>query len=144
MNRQPSANLFRLRRRLTDEQVAAIARSIANAIRAQATGPLDDPKTWTDAAYRLGCKVRTYRHDPAVGPGYYDANAPGGPTLYYESTLNAPAACRRVIHELAHHVQATWPGTRFRKAAPERYDDDRQTVQHRVAQRVEEIMVGDL
>ena len=123
---------------MTDADVDAVARSVARAIRGRSAGDPAALATWTDAAYRWGASVRQFRPAAGAGGGYYDA---GSATIYYAHDADETVCCRRVVHELAHHVLTVWPGSQFPRAALESYDDSRQSVQHRIARAVEALVV---
>lgn len=141
MNRRRSPrDSFKIKGRLTDEQLKPTARRVASIIENALPDHLErtDPQAWADAAIALGCRVRRYKKQAGVGAGYYDASIPMLIYQYEESDLLG--SCRRLIHELAHHVLAQWPRSVL-AAGLERYDDSRQSVQHRAARMVEELLL---
>jgi len=106
-------------------------------IRGAAKGPKDDVSTWIKAARELGATV--IRGTTKEGdPGLYN---PKTAQIIYDPRSDEATLCRRIVHELAHHVQATYRIGGIRRGV-ERYDDDRETLQHRIARRVEEILLG--
>jgi hypothetical protein len=124
---------------MTDGQAQEVAGAVARAIRGRSAGDPARLATWTDAAYRWGASVQKFVPSPGAGGGYYDA---GTATIYYAHDPHDEATnCRRVVHELAHHVLTVWPGSQFPRAALESYDDTRQSVQHRIARAVEALVV---
>ena len=129
----------RTRRRVSAETVETSARSVARVLLAKAEGPVDEPPTWLVVAKALGVRVLGFYGLPGDGPGYYEAATQ---TVYYNLRAPKSERARYIVHELAHRILATWPGGGCQRVALERYDDDRQTVQHRVARRVEEIVLG--
>lgn len=129
-------------KKLSREQIDAMAANIARQIKKHADGPYNVIQTWIDAAWLLGCNAKTIkRDDPFEGEGLYNPKAPGGPTLYYrvrpgDSVLQV---CAKIIHELAHHLLIHWKGSRF-PAGWERYDGSR-TDQHEIARKVEYLVL---
>jgi hypothetical protein len=127
---------------MTDAEIYSTARHVAGQILAQVSPTADKyaPQTWIDAADRLGCRVFRLRGDSS-GEGHYDFHAPGGPSIFY---MHQPDdhpywVCCRIVHELAHHWLVSERGSNFPKAW-ERYDDNRETVQHRIARMVEDFV----
>lgn len=125
---------------ITEEQITGIARSVARSLLSELEGDPTDLDAWRALGKAQGLKLFGFYGKPHDPPGYYDGKE--GVVFY---NIKAPREARRLylIHELAHHVLATWPGSKFPREALERYDDNRQSVQHRVARRVE-TMVGEL
>ena len=134
-----SSSLAR-RARLPKVSVEEIAPGIARQILSQLEGPRDEVSTWVKAAEALGAVVYGFYGQPGDGPGFYDGRRG---IICYNLCASKEKRIRYLLHEIAHHALATWPGSRFPRIALERYDDDRQSVQHRVARRVEEILLGE-
>lgn len=127
---------IRLRRALGQPEIEALARRCARQIRRELTGPTDSLRTWTDTARALGARVCPLSEDNP-GPGYYDVE---DEVIYVNVYSDEATVCRRLVHELAHHVLIHFK-IRPRRRAEERYDDDRQTLEHRIARRVEELLL---
>ena len=89
----------------------------------------------TDA---LGAKVVRYK-DRCGDPGFYNWK---NSTIYYNKEASALDCIRYIIHELAHHIVAQWRWAPLRSGI-ERYDGNRQTAQHRIARRVEVLVMGE-
>jgi hypothetical protein len=142
MERPLSTDPIRTRGRFKRTDIEAEARHVAAVLRAALTGPPDSPAAWVGAAEALNCTVKTGRivSDPA-SPGHY--HAPSG-TMIYDPRKPAAVVCRLFAHELAHHYLAHRRSGERLAGTWERWDDDRRSVQHRIAQRVEEMMVGEL
>lgn len=135
--RRPPTKLKRSR--LTDNEITEIARGVMRTLLSKLEGSPDDLRSWVNLARSLGIKLFGYYGEPGDPPGYYDGSGEV-PCIFYN--LSAPKLLRMfyIIHELAHHVLVAWPGSAFPRAALERYDDDRKSVQHRVACRVEDLV----
>lgn len=119
---------------MTEAEITATARGVARVLLSKLEGEATDIDAWLALGRSLGLKLFGFYGKPSDPPGYYDGKE--GLVFY---NLKAPRhlRLRYIIHELAHHVLATWPGSKFPREALERYDDCRQSVQHRVARRVE-------
>ena len=134
---QLSDDPIRLAPPATQTEIDGRARAVAAIIRSVATGPMTDIYVCVKAARELGATVikgRTSGDDP----GLYD---PKTARIIYDPRSDETECCRRIIHELAHHVQATYRIGAIRRGV-ERYNDNRETLQHRIARRVEEILLG--
>ena len=132
-----AADAIRLRRALGQPDVEALAHRCARQIRRELTGPTDSLATWCDTARALGAQVCPLSEDEP-GPGYYDVEQE---KIFVNVYTDEATLSRRVVHELAHHVLIRFK-IRPRRRAEERYDDDRQTLEHRIARRVEELLLG--
>ncbi len=108
-------------RRVRAEEIEMVAQRVARVILSHAEGSLLLVDTWTTAARTLGAQVKAFRSRSGA-PGFYQGGQQ--PTIYY-------------------NMEATWPETTFPRASHECYDDDRQSVQHRIARRVEDVLLGD-
>lgn len=128
-----------LKGRYSKVDVEGDARKAARIIRSVLTGPVDSPRAWADAAEALGCKVIPGRSGDGA-PGHYYGHCN---TMVYDPRHPAAMVCRFFAHELTHHVLVTWPGSVYRKGW-ERWDDDRNTVQHRVATLAETMLIEGL
>ena len=131
---------IRLKKALGEPDIEAQARHVASVIRSAIPHGADwpDPTTWARVAYALGVNGVYALGDGEDLPGFYDWQ---NREIIYNPDTDDDAICRRIIHELAHDVQA------HRRVGPlryglERYDGDRSTVQQRVCCRVEELMLG--
>lgn len=121
----------------TSTEIDGRARAVVAVIRGVARGPKDEAATWIKAARELGASV--IRGTTKDGdPGLYN---PKTAQIIYDPRSDELTICRRIVHELAHHVQATYRIGAIRRGV-ERYDDNRETLQHRIARRVEEILLG--
>lgn len=138
MDRPLATDPIKLRGRFTRTDIEAEARHVAAVLHAALTGPSDSPAAWVGAAEALGCVVRQGRIEDA-GPGHY--HAPSS-TMIYDPRKPAAVVCRLFAHELAHHYLAHRRAGARLSGTWERWDDNRTTVQHRIALRVEEIMIG--
>jgi Zn-dependent peptidase ImmA (M78 family) len=123
---------------ITEETIDSMARTVARVIRRHVEGDESNVQTWINAAQGLQARVWRYNGQPNE-PGYYD-----GATMSIFYNMNAPTeeCIRYIIHELGHHVLTILPSSNYKRSALERYADDRNTVQHRVARKVEEIVLG--
>ncbi len=135
MSRKLSADPIRIKGPYPDERIEEDARKVARAINSVLEGPRDKVRTWADAAEALGCEVIQGRV-AGGGPAHYHG-ATG--TMVYNPRYPAEEVIKFFKHELAHHVLVKWPRSRF-SAGWERYDDNRKSVQHRIAERVEELL----
>ncbi|MCX6365181.1 MAG: hypothetical protein NTX57_00505 [Armatimonadetes bacterium] len=135
-------------RRMTDAEIRDTARGVMRILLAKLEGDPTNIQSWLDLARSLGIRVIGFYGPRGEALAYYDnseyekGKSLGpfpSPRLVYN--LCAPLEWRifLILHEVAHHVGAQWPGSAFPKAATERYDDIRQTAQHRVACAVEEL-----
>jgi hypothetical protein len=138
MNRPLSDDPIRLRKRKTRAEAIEDARKVARVIESHLKGSRDLVRTWADAAEALGCIVKVGR-DSRGGPGFY---IPKDSTMVYDARYSADVVVRLFAHELAHHVLAQWPGSTYRRGW-ERYDDDRNTYQHWVADYAEFMLLGE-
>jgi Zn-dependent peptidase ImmA (M78 family) len=126
-------------RRVRREEIELVAQGAARVILSHTEGSLLEVETWILAARTLGAQVKAFRSRSGA-PGFYKGGQQ--PAIYYNLEASTPDRIRCLVHELAHHVLATWPDTAFPRTSCECYDDDRQSVQHRIARRVEEILLG--
>jgi hypothetical protein len=137
-------------RRMSDAEITETARGVMRVLLARLEGPPTQLKSWIGLARAYGIRVIGFYGPPGEALAYYDnseyqkrGKSIGpfpAPRLLYN--LCAPREWRifLLIHEIAHHVGAQWPSSAFPKAATERYDDIRQSAQHRVACCVEELI----
>lgn len=136
-------------RRMTDAEVLGTARAVLRVLLSKMEGPPTELASWKNLARALGIRVFGFYGSPGEPSAYYDYSEYGrgkalgsfpAPKLFYN--LRAPLQWRifLIIHELAHHISAQWPDSSFPKAATERYDDIRQSAQHRVARAVEDLV----
>lgn len=135
-------------RRMTDAEIRDTARGVMRILLAKLEGDPTNIQSWLDLARSLGIRVIGFYGPRGEAIAYYDNSEYEkgrsfgpfpSPRLVYN--LCAPLEWRifLILHEVAHHVGAQWPGSAFPKAATERYADIRQTAQHRVACAVEEL-----
>jgi hypothetical protein len=129
---------IRLQTALGKPDIEALAREVVAHIEAEVEGDRDDPATWLRAAKRLGVKS-IYKLSAGQGPGYYVWR---DREIYYNPHADDDTVCRRIIHELAHHIQAWRKIGRIRQGL-ERYDGTRKTVQHQVAVHSELLLKGE-
>ena len=130
----------RLRKALGKPDIEAQARAVASVISSVVPLGADpsDPNTWARAAYALGVNHVFALDDDEEDTGIYDWY---NREIFYNPNADEDAICRRIVHELAHDVQAHRKVGALRYGE-ERYDGDRKSVQHRVACRVEELLLG--
>lgn len=129
------------RGRMTDAQLKTTARSIARDLlttleRLDLLEHRYDPRAWRRLARSKGYRISSYKRQAGMGPGYADIQA--GQILYEESSDEATEA-RRIVHELAHLELIDHGIGQARRL--ERFDDDVQSVQHRAARMIEEILL---
>lgn len=123
-----------------DVMAGTVARILKRHV--EENGEITDPQAWIKAAHYLGVKVYRYRDKgKAASGGYYVSDAKHGGAIFYNSCAPPYTVCRRICHELAHALLVEWTGSGLRRTRPEQYDDDRDTLQHQVARRVEEILL---
>ena len=127
-------------RRVRVEEIELVAQRVARVILSHVEGSLLLVETWTSAARTLGAQVKAFRSRSGA-PGFYQGGQQ--PVIYYNMEAPTPDRIRYIVHELAHHVLATWPDTAFPRTSCECFDDDRQTVQHRIARRVEDVLLEE-
>jgi hypothetical protein len=113
-------------------EVEGLAQTCARIIKAAHKGELWDVDAWKATARALGTKVLRLKTGD-TGPGYYCA---GSKTIFLHPKAEDWDLARRIVHELAHHVLLEY-NLRPRRRPVERFDDNRQTLEHRIAQRVE-------
>lgn len=129
------------RGRMTDAQLKTTARSIARDL-LKTLERLDllehryDPRAWRRLARSKGYRVSSYKRQTATGPGYADISAG---LILYEETADPLTEARRIVHELAHLELIDHGIGQARR--PERFDDDIQSVQHRAARMIEEMLL---
>ena len=132
---------IRLKKALGKPDIKAQSRVVAAIIRAAIPpgADLDDPDMWARLAYRLGVNRILPLAEGEELPGVYDWHSRD---IFYNPDTDDDAICRRIIHERAHDIQA-WQRIGARRYGLERYDGDRQTVQHLVACEVEVLLKGE-
>lgn len=124
---------------MTDKEIAAYARQVAQRILVRQCGGMDSPETWTDAALTFGCRCHAFY---ALGgpPGEYAPLGDGQGVIAYNTAMTPPAQSHVLVHEIAHHLLTPLiPSDLFGEYVTRRYDDDPDDVRHRIAKRVEEI-----
>lgn len=128
-------------RRVTDAEVLDVARRVECMIRSHLVGDPREVETWTAVAKSLGACVKAYRCEvrEAAPQGFYQGGA-RIPTIFYDLDATDEQRIRTIVHELGHHVLATWPDSAFPRGT-EHYDDDKNTTQHRISRKVEELMI---
>lgn len=136
-------------RPMTDAEIAETARGVWRKLLSKLDGPPEDIQSWINLAKGFGLRVLGFKGEAGDPPGYYGSvesqaqlsklGVPPGPVLYYNVSLPYHERILVIIHELAHHVAATSPGSTWGRVAMERYDDNRHSAQHRVACCVEEL-----
>jgi hypothetical protein len=140
--------------RVTDETIDESAGLIARRLLSRADGPIHAVSTWTDVARRSGVRVLRFFAQSAA-PGWYvsdripdgseDYLSPPAPIIYVNGTLDEESQVRVLIHELAHDAIDNWEPPRLSGLPPadlRAYDDDADDVHHRIARKVEEIVLG--
>lgn len=122
------------------EEVENGARIAAATIDAVTVGDRALVSTWVKSARELGASVMSFRSTKGLDhdPGFYDWRTQ---RIFYNRAAPTDKCIRYIVHELAHHVVAQWRFSQLRSGV-ERYDGNRQTLQHRIARRVEEILLG--
>jgi hypothetical protein len=127
--------------RYTQQDIDDIARSVVRIIKSNMPKGADFSvlDNWVTACSNLKTNVKVF-YNKTDEPGYYD---PASNTVYLHHELDEYVAIRIICHELAHHVQVIMPFMLASQTRLERYDDEKNSVQHRVARRVEEIILGD-
>ncbi len=122
-----------------DTHAALIVATIRRAVRQQ--GPIDQLKTWVLAAKELKYGVQRMKARKGdVELGLYDHITR---TIFYNGAAPKDKCIRYIAHELAHGVGIDLKGSRMPMTPMERFDDDRESFQHKVARRVEEILLGE-
>ena len=131
-----------LTKALSTPEVDSIARGHARRIKSIAgKRALDNPQTWIDVSRELGATVHKMAdNDERKGEshGYYDWHSK---KIIYDPDWDEWTVCGTLCHELTHHLICHSRIGAIRSGV-ERYDDDRETLQHRIARRVEEILLG--
>lgn len=121
------------------------AQHIAGILLRHAEGlPVADPATWEAVCQKIGAEVR-YFDVPGAGAGEWCADIPDGdPAVVAINRANSPKKqARAFVHELAELLL-------FRMQPPllpdmsdaGRYDGDPASEQHKIARRVEGIVLG--
>jgi hypothetical protein len=133
--------------RFTNDDIEVIAKSVVRIIRAglakhQDTSmpPIENLAAWATAARELGARLVRFFGKEGDGVGYCD---PKHAIIYYDCLESDHDCIRYIAHELAHHVQIVMPRGMAPITGLERYDDNRQSVQHRVARRAEILLLGE-
>lgn len=131
----------RLKKALGKPDINAQAGAVAAVIKAAVPAGADwsDPNTWAKAAYAQGVNGVYALADGEELPGCYDWY---NREIFYNPNTDDDAICRRIIHELAHDIQAHRRVGQLRYGI-ERYDGDRRSVQHLVACVVEVLLLGE-
>jgi hypothetical protein len=117
------------------------AQFIARRLRVLAEGEIGDPETWQSLARRL--RVRYVRADCMTGiysrPGWDSYRASIAISIYASDDQE----CRYAVHELAHHLTYESQGYFFaEETIVHRYDDENGGIGHRIACRVERLVLG--
>lgn len=117
------------------------AQFIARRLRTLAEGELGDPATWEDLAKRL--RVRYVRMDCTTGiytrPGWGSWRA----SIAVSTYVSEEQESRQAVHELAHHFTYESQGYFFsEEKIVHRYDDENGGIGHRIACRVERLVLG--
>ena len=131
----------RLKAALGKPDIDAQARVVVAEIRAHIPVGADwsDPNTWADVAIDMGVNNVFVLDEKHEDTGIYDWIKRN---IYINPNTDDDGICRRIVHELAHDVQAHRRVGRIREGE-ERYDDNRQRVQHLVACRVVTMLLGE-
>lgn len=131
-----------LAKALSKREIDSEARGLARQIKgAMGKLPLDSPSSWITTARELGAQVHPMSDDdPRKGleHGYYCWNSR---QIIYDQDWDEWTVCHTLCHELAHHLICHRRVGAIRGGI-ERFDDDRETLQHRIARRVQEILLG--
>lgn len=134
-----------MRCRVPSPTVAQMSDAVARCLIRRADGePLDSPETWRAVAASLDVRIHDF-HVPGGCPGAYHSLPPGDPPAGIVE-LNVSYSRRRqsqiLVHELAHHYLHAWqPPLLDDFSDSYRYDDDPRCVQHRIARRVERLVL---
>lgn len=93
--------------------------------------------SWVAAAKELGAIVRKLAPEDADQVLYDWVNR----VILYDPNQDEWTICKQICHELAHHVICHHHGGQIRSGI-ERYDDNQQSLQHRIAREVELYFFG--
>ncbi len=131
-----------LAKALSKPEVDSVARGYARKIKGvMGKLPADDFASWIHAARELGAKVHPMADDDEMkgqGQGYYDWRTK---QIVYDPDWDEWTLCHVLCHELVHHLICHNRVGAIRNGV-ERYDDHRESLQHRIARRVQEILLG--
>ncbi len=131
-----------LAKALSKPEVDDLARGVARQMRAsmEKRSP-DTVEAYVHAARVLGATIHKMQGDDkhkGQDHGYYCWRTK---RIIYDPDWDEWTVIHTLCHELAHHVLCHHRAGAIRGGV-ERYDDDRETLQHRIARRVEEILLG--
>jgi hypothetical protein len=110
---------------------------------AEGEGMLTDPDTWRRVAARMGVHVEDYcvpgAHRGECSLSAHDADLG---VLFVNTAYAPPEQAPVFVHELAHLELLAWIPPRLAGCADVyHYDDEPTSVHHRIAQRVEELVL---
>lgn len=138
---------------MNDKQIYDIARPIAVRLLVLQDGGMDAPDTWERVAQRRG-HAWEYYHDPNAGPGEWASCEAGTGIIRVNAFYSPPQCARTLCHELGHAELSALSSGLWRgdvpgflrgafavcpPAARMGYDNEPQSVHHRVAREVERI-----
>jgi hypothetical protein len=127
--------------RYTESDIETIAASVVRIINQSLAGrDKYEISSWLLACESLEAKARRVIPNGKESGWYH----PPTRTIYYHTENTPHQRIRIFAHELAHHVQCIMPFLLASQTRLERYDDNYQSVQHRVAQRVETLILGEI
>ena len=93
--------------------------------------------SWVAAARELGASVLPLAEEDRDQVMYNWTTR----EIFYDPDQDEWTICRQICHELAHHVLCYHHGGQIRNGI-ERYDDNRESLQHRIAKEVELYFFG--
>lgn len=131
-----------LAKALSKPEVDTMARGYSRQIAATMKNrPRDIAQTWVDSANALGATVHKMADDDenkGKSIGYYCWRTK---RIIYDPSWDEWTICHTLCHELTHHL-ICHSGSGSIRNGIERFDDNRETLQHRIARKVQEIMLG--
>lgn len=131
-----------LAKALSKPEVDSLARGYSRKIQgAMKKRPIDDMNSWVEASVALGATVHKMADDDknkGESLGYYCWRSK---RIIYDPDWDEWTICHTLCHELTHHL-ICHAGEGAIRGGIERFDDHRETLQHRIARRVQEIMLG--
>ncbi len=135
---------FRLAKRLSRQDVKEQSRWVIRTIlwalaEAGRNAPSDRNKiaAWIAAAKALGASVQELAEGDRDQVMYDWVTR----TIFFDPEQDDWTICKQICHELAHHVICHHHGGQIRHGI-ERYDDNRESLQHRIAREVELYFFG--
>lgn len=133
-----------------DSVIEAAAQVVSHQLLRLAEGRADDPGTWLRLGRDLGIMF-VPTSDAGTG-AYYSADLAqsekwplpsGWAVVQFDSSKTGRDLAEVLIHELAHDRLYHWSPPQLPRAADiQYYDDDLVSVHHRIARRVQEMILG--